>query len=68
MTTTTSETELLGVVLTPRQIWELLDLVNDTPGDADEEVLVVHFEQHGYRTLSRDVVEAEGLLRGAGDP
>ena len=31
--------ELLGVVLTPRQIWELLDLVNDTPGDADEDVL-----------------------------
>lgn len=39
MTTTTSDAELLGVVLTPRQIWELLDLVNDTPGDADEEVL-----------------------------
>lgn len=37
--TTTTEAELLGVVLTPRQIWELLDLVNDTPGDADEEVL-----------------------------
>ena len=37
--TTTTDAELLGVVLTPRQIWELLDLVNDTPGDADEEVL-----------------------------
>jgi hypothetical protein len=37
--TTTTDAELLGVVLTPRQIWELLDLVNDAPGDADEEVL-----------------------------
>ncbi len=37
--TTTADAELLGVVLTPRQIWELLDLVNDTPGDADEDVL-----------------------------
>jgi hypothetical protein len=37
--TTTTDAELLGVVLTPRQIWELLDLVNDTPGDADEDVL-----------------------------
>lgn len=37
--TTTSDDELLGVVLTPRQIWELLDLLNDSPGDADEEVL-----------------------------
>lgn len=39
MTTTTDEEELLGVVLTPRQIWELLDLLNDAPGDADEDVL-----------------------------
>jgi hypothetical protein len=39
MTTTTEEEELLGVVLTPRQIWELLDLLNDAPGDADEDVL-----------------------------
>jgi hypothetical protein len=39
MTTTAPETELLGVVLTPRQIWELLDLVNDAEGDADEDVL-----------------------------
>jgi len=38
MTTATDE-ELLGVVLTPRQIWELLDLLNDAPGDADEDVL-----------------------------
>ena len=37
--TTTTDAELLGVVLTPRQIWELLDLVNDSPGDADEDVL-----------------------------
>jgi hypothetical protein len=37
--TTTAEDELLGVVLTPRQIWELLDLLNDAPGDADEDVL-----------------------------
>ena len=37
MTTTTEEEELLGVVLTPRQIWELLDLLNDAPGDADED-------------------------------
>ena len=35
----TTEEELLGVVLTPRQIWELLDLLNDAPGDADEDVL-----------------------------
>lgn len=34
-----TDTALLGVVLTPRQIWELLDLVRDTPGDADEDVL-----------------------------
>lgn len=34
-----TDTTLLGVVLTPRQIWELLDLVRDTPGDADEDVL-----------------------------
>jgi hypothetical protein len=34
-----AEDELLGVVLTPRQIWELLDLINDSPGDADEDVL-----------------------------
>ena len=39
MTTTANETDLLGVVLTPRQIWELLDLVNDAEGDADEDVL-----------------------------
>ena len=39
MTTTAPETDLLGVVLTPRQIWELLDLVNDAEGDADEDVL-----------------------------
>lgn len=37
--TTTTDDELLGVVLTPRQIWELLDLLNDEPGDADEDVL-----------------------------
>jgi hypothetical protein len=34
-----TDTALLGVVLTPRQIWELLDLVQDAPGDADEDVL-----------------------------
>ena len=34
-----TDTALLGVVLTPRQIWELLDLVRDEPGDADEDVL-----------------------------
>lgn len=34
-----TDTALLGVVLTPRQIWELLDLVRDVPGDADEDVL-----------------------------
>ncbi len=34
-----ADDELLGVVLTPRQIWELLDLLNDAPGDADEDVL-----------------------------
>ena len=39
MTTTTSDAELLGVVLTPRQIWELLDLVNDI----------------GHETVIRDV-------------
>src|SRR3954454_1618904 len=37
--TTTTDPELRGVVMTPRQIGDLLDLVNDTPGDADEEVL-----------------------------
>lgn len=37
--TLSSEDELFGVVLTPRQIWELLDLINDAPGDADEDVL-----------------------------
>lgn len=34
-----TDTALLGVVLTPRQIWELLDLVRDAEGDADEDVL-----------------------------
>lgn len=52
--TTTTDDELLGVVLTPRQIWELLDLLNDEPGDADEDVLdAVANKLRSPRTFTR---------------